>query len=57
MSRFEKFKVDEVSIAGAEDNICFNAKDVFDESCFVSLTGLNYTEDEGTTEWEKRKES
>ena len=56
MSRFEKFKVDEVSIEDAEDDICFNAKDVFDESRVVSLIGLKYTEDEGTTEWEKRKE-
>ena len=56
MSRFEKFKVDEVSIEDAEDDICFNAKDVFDESRVVSLIGLKYTEDEGTTDWEKRKE-
>ena len=27
MSRFEKFRVDEVSIDDAEDDICFNAKD------------------------------
>ena len=53
MRRFEKFKVDEVSIEDAEDDICFNAKDVFDEFCVVSLTGLKYTEDEGTTEWKK----
>ena len=53
MSRFEKFKVDEVSIEDAEDDICFNAKDVFDESRVVSLIGLKYTEDEGTTEWKK----
>ena len=32
------------------------ANDVFDESRVVSLIGLKYTEDEGTTEWEKRKE-
>ena len=53
MSRFEKFKVDEVSIEDAEDDICFNAKDVFDEFRVVSLIGLKYTEDEGTTEWKK----
>ena len=40
ISRFEKFKVDEVSIDEAEDDICFNAKDVFDESRIVSLIGL-----------------
>jgi len=55
MSRFEKFKVDEVSIEDAEDDICFNAKDVFDESRVVSLIGLKYTEDEGTIEWEKKE--
>ena len=53
MSRFEKFKVDEVSIEDAEDDICFNAKDVFDEFRVVSLIGLKYTEDEGTTEGKK----
>ena len=41
MSRFEKFKVDEISIEDAEDDICFNSKDVFDESRVVSLIGLN----------------
>ena len=57
MSRFDKFKVDEVSIEDAEDDICFNSKDIFDESRFVSLIGLKYTEDESTIEWEdKRKE-
>ena len=43
ISRFEKFKVDEVSIDEAEDDICFNAKDIFDESKVVSLIGLKYT--------------
>ena len=56
MSRFKKFKVDEVSIEDAEDAICFNSKDVFDESRVVSLIGLKYTEDESTIDWEKRKE-
>ena len=57
MSRFEKFKVDEISIEDAEDDICFNSKDVFDESRVVSLIGLKYTEDESTVDWEKRRES
>ena len=55
MSRFEKFRVDEISIDEAEDDICFNAKDCFDQSSTVSLIGLRYTEDENTNEWEKRK--
>ena len=56
MSRFDKFKKDEVSIEDAEDDICFNSKDIFDESRVVSLIGLKYTEDESTIEWDKRKE-
>ena len=55
MSRFEKFKVDEVSIGEAEDDICFNAKEAFEDSSIVSLIGLRYTEDENTNDWEKRK--
>ena len=53
MSRFERFKVDEVSIDEAEDNICFNAQE---GSSYIGLNGLKYTEDEITVEWEKRKE-
>ena len=30
MSRFEKFRVDEISIDDAEDDICFNAKEHFE---------------------------
>ena len=55
MSRFEKFKVDEISIDDAEDDICFNAKEYFEESPMMSLIGLRFTEDESTIEWEKRK--
>ena len=55
MSRFEKFKVDEISIDEAEDDICFYSKDCFDDSRVISLVGLIYTEDENTNEWEKRK--
>ena len=57
MSRFEKFKVDKISIDEAEDDICFNAKAVFDSSPSVSLIaiGLRYTEDKNTIEREKRK--
>ena len=54
-SRFEKFKVDAISIDEAEDDICFNAKEHFDESPMVSLIGLRYTEDKNTIEWEKRR--
>jgi len=33
---FEKFQVDEVSIDEAEDDICFNAQDMFEgASCVV----------------------
>ena len=53
MSRFEKFKVDEVSIGEAEDDICFNAKEAFEDSSIVSLIGLRYTEDENTNDWKK----
>ena len=56
MSRFEKFKVDEISIDEAKDDICFNAQDMFEGSSCVGLNGLKYTEDENTVEWEKRKE-
>ena len=56
MSRFERFKVDEVSIDEAEDDICFNAQDMFEGSSCFGLNGLKYTEDESTVEWEKRKE-
>ena len=45
MSRFEKFKVDE-NFGEAEDDICFNAKDAFEDSSVLSLIGLSYTEDE-----------
>ena len=55
MSRFEKFKVDEISIDEAEDDICFNAQDMFEGSSCVGLNGLKYTEDENTVEWEKGK--
>ena len=54
MSRFEKFKVDEISI-GEADDFCINAKDTFEDSAVVSLIGLRYTEDENTNEWGKRK--
>ena len=58
MSRFEKLKVDEISIDEAEDDICFNAQDMFEGSSCIGLNGLKYTEDEfqNTVEWEKRKE-
>jgi len=55
MSRFEKFKVDEISIDDAEDDICFNAKEHFEDSPMMSLIGLRFTEDESTIDWEKRK--
>ena len=55
MSRFENFKVDEISIDDAEADICFNAKEHFEESPMMSLIGLRFTEDESTIEWEKRK--
>jgi len=45
MSRFEKFRVDEVSIDDAEDDICFNAKDAFEECTNVCLFGLRFPED------------
>ena len=56
MSRFEKFKVDEVSTDEAEDDICFNAQDMFEGASCVGLNRLKYTEDKSTVEWEKRKE-
>ena len=49
------FKVDEISIKEAEDDICFYAKDVFDSSPLVSLIGLRYPVDKNAIEWEKRK--
>ena len=56
VSRFEKFKVDEILIDKSEDDICFNAQDMFEGSSCIGLNGLKYTEDENTVEWEKRKE-
>ena len=50
LSSLEKFKVDEVSIDEVEDDICFNAKDVFEKYLLVNLIGLKYTEDESTKE-------
>ena len=55
MSRFEKFKVDEISIDKAEDDICFNAKDCFEDCRVIHLMGLRYMEDENTNKWEKKK--
>ena len=43
---FEKFQVDEVSIDEAEDDICFNAQDMFEGASCVGLNRLKYTEDE-----------
>ena len=37
MSRFEKFKVDETSIDEAEDDMCFNVKDCFEDSLVTSM--------------------
>ena len=55
MSRFEKFKVDEISIDEAEDDICFNAQHCFEDAKMVNLIGLRFTDDEKTNQWEKRK--
>ena len=44
-----------ISIDEAEDDICFNAKEQFEDSRVISLIGLRYTEDDNTNEWEKRK--
>ena len=55
MSRFENFKVDEISIDDAEDDICFHAKEHFEDSPMMSLIRLRFTEDESTVNWEKRK--
>ena len=51
LSRFEKFRVDEVSIDDAKDDICFNAKDAVYECSNVCLIGLRFTEDKNTNEW------
>ena len=54
----KKIKVDDVTIGEAEDDICFNVKEAFEDfedSLTVSLIGLRYTEDENTNEWKKRK--
>ena len=55
MSRFEKFKVGNVTIGEAEDNICFNAKEAFEDSSIVSLIGLRFTEDRTQTNGRKGK--
>ena len=55
MSRFEKFKVDEISIDDAEDDICFNAKEHFEDSPMMSLIRLRFTEDESTIDGRKEK--
>ena len=55
MSRFENFKVSEISNDEAADDMCFNVKDCFEDSGVIRRIGLWYTEDENTNEWEKRK--
>ena len=47
MSRFEKLKVDEISIDEAEDDICFNS------SC-IGLNGLKYTKDKNPVKGKKK---
>ena len=42
MSRFETFKVDEISIQEAEDDVVFNAKDNFEETSMTHLSGLKF---------------
>ena len=42
MSRFEFFKGDKIYIDEAEDDFCFDAKDCFDESQWMSLIGIRY---------------
>ena len=55
LSRFDKFKVDRISMEEAEDNFCCNAKDHFEESRMVNSVGLRFTDDESTVDWERRK--
>ena len=55
MSRFEKLKVDEISIDEAEDDICFNVQDKFEGSLCIGLNGLKYTKDENTVEGKKKR--
>ena len=57
MSRFEKFKVNKISIDKAEDDICFNAQDHFEESNACNLLGLKFIEDEGTMDWKNANKS
>ena len=45
---FEKFQVDEVSIDEAEDDICFNAQDMFEGALRVGFNRLKNMEDEST---------
>ena len=45
---FKKFKVDEVSIDEAVDDICFYANNVFEKSLIVKLFELKYNEGEST---------
>ena len=40
MSSFEKFKLDEISIHEAEDDVCFNAKDCFEDFQVVLVVGF-----------------
>ena len=47
--------MDEISIDEAEDDICFNAQDMFEGSSCIGLNGLKYTEDENTVEGKKKR--
>ena len=42
MGRFATFKVDEISIEDAEDDVVFNTKDNYKETNVVNLSGLKY---------------
>ena len=55
MSMFEKFEVDEISIDEAEDDICFNAKDCFEDSYVLSQIGLRLMEDKNSNKWKIKK--
>ena len=56
MSRFEFFEGDKISIDEAEDDICFDAKDCFYESQWMSLIGIRYIHKGWKHDWLEKKQ-
>ena len=51
MSRFETFKLDEINIHEAEDDVDFNAKDNFEKTNMTHLLGLKFDTEYCINSW------